>query len=701
LSAKLPGSLETNRHLSQWLRFDADGLVEARSGKVELGQGILTSLAQIVAEELDVSLARVRMLPASTLHSPDEGVTSGSLSMQQSGTALRHAAAEARAILLALAAGRLEAPAGSLTVEDGDIVAPDGARTNYWVVAKGEVLDREASGNAKPKQPDAYTLVGASVERRELVDKVFGTPHFIHDLELPGMLHGRVLRPASPGATLTGFDEDAARAQPGVVAIVRDGNFLGVVAQSAVAAERALTLLAARWNAGDPLPDEQALTGWLKSQPVESSVVAERGDVGGGPIARTVRALYTKPFVAHASMAPSCAIACWREGMLHVHSHSQGIYNLRADLALALGVQPADISVEHVAGAGCYGHNAADDVPLDAALLARAVPGRPVRVQWSRADELAWAPFGPAMAVELEADLDAQGGILAWRHEIWSNGHGSRPGRAKVPALLAARHLEKAFPPLVSVNAALSAGGGAERNADPPYALGAIRVRSNRVLAMPIRTSAVRSLGAHANVFAIESFLDEIAGLRGEDPLAIRLRLLADSRGRAVLEAAARRARWGERQRVEGVGHGIGYARYKGTGAWCAVVAEIEAGREIRVRRLTIAVDVGLAVNPDGVANQVEGAAIQAASITLKEAVRFDRERVTSASWEDYPILGFSDVPAVDVIVLQRPTEPCVGAGEASMGPTAAAIGNAVHDALGVRVRDMPITPERILRAAQ
>jgi CO/xanthine dehydrogenase Mo-binding subunit len=357
------------------------------------------------------------------------------------------------------------------------------------------------------------------------------------------------------------------------------------------------------------------------------------------------------------------------------------------------------VVVAHVEGAGCYGHNGADDVALDAALLARAASGRPVRVQWTRADELAWSPFGPAMIVELAADLDPTGAIVGWRHEIWSNGHTSRPRGGESPALLAAWHRDPPTPQPIAVNPPRAAGGGADRNAVPLYDFPAWQIINHRVLSMPLRASAMRSLGAYANVFAIESFLDELAAERGEDPVEFRLRHLSDPRARAVIEAVAARSGWRDRTRVEGIGHGVGFARYKETGAYCAVMAQVEAEREIRVRRLVVAVDVGQVINPDGVANQIEGGAVQATSWTLKESVRFDRTRVTSTAWEDYPILHFSEVPAVEVEIVTRPDEPAMGAGEAAQGPTAAAIGNAVFDALGVRVRDLPITAERVVAA--
>jgi len=699
---RLPGSLHLNRRLARWLRFLPDGTVEVRSGKVEIGQGIATALAQIAAEELDVRIERIRMVSASTDGSPDEGVTSGSLSIQESGTALRYACAEARAIYLGAAAARLGVPAASLTVADGEIVCADGARSSYAELADDALLEREATAGVAPKQASQHPPVGTPVQRLDLPPKVYGQPRFLHDLELPGMLHARVLRPPSPAAMLVSLDEARTRALAGVVAVLRNGSFVGVLAEREETALAALAALRqdAVWREMETLPDGAALGDWLKTQPAETRLIAERGADAASGAAATRRARYTRPYLAHASIAPSCAIAQWDAGRLRVWSHSQGIYNLRTDLALALGLAPASVVVEHAEGAGCYGHNGADDAAFDAALLARAAAGRPVRLQWSRADELGWAPFGPAMAIEIEADLDAAGAILAWRHEIWSNGHSSRPGRATTPALLAAAHVDPAFERLVAINPPVAAGGGADRNAIPGYDLPAWRITSHRLLAMPIRTSALRSLGAYANVFAIESFLDELAAGRGEDPLAHRLRLASEPRARAVLAAAARRANWAGWAKREGRGHGIGFARYKGSGAWCAVVAEIEAGREIRVLRLVIAADVGRVINPDGVANQIEGGAIQATSWTLKEQVRFDRTRITSGSWDDYPILRFSEVPAVEVELIAQPQSPPLGAGEAAQGPTAAAIANAVFDALGVRVRDLPITPERIVAAA-
>jgi nicotinate dehydrogenase subunit B len=701
-AAELPINLKANPRLSRWLRFSRDGYVELSAGKVELGQGIVTALAQIAADELDIGLHRIRMVQVTTAASPNEGTTSSSLSVEQSGSAVRHAAAQARSIYLELAAQRLGVAPDSLTVEDGTIAGPGNLRTSYWELADDDLLARDANPGVRAKAPAARRLAGTPAARLDLPDKVFGRPRFIYELELPGLVHGRVLRPASPGARLESLDETRARGIAGVIAVVRDGDFLGLVAETETAAEAGLTALrqGAAWSDGDGLPDETDLSAWLKSQPVETTTVDERA-AASAPIARTIRRQYSRPFIAHASMAPSCAIAQWTGAdKVQVWSHCQGVYGLRIDLSLALGLPQENIVVSHVEGAGCYGHNGADDVAFDAVLLARAAGGRPVRTQWSREDELAWSPMGAAMAMEIEADLDARGDILCWRGDVWSNGHVSRAGRAPIPTVLAASQLAKPFERFIAFNPPMANGGGAERNAVPLYDLPALKVTCHRLLTMPIRTSALRTLGAFANVFAIECFMDELAAERGEDPLAFRLRYLKDPRARAVLEAAARRAGWAARSKRDGVGHGIGFGRYKNFSTYCAVVAEVEGGgADIRVRRLVVAVDVGEVINPDGVANQMEGGAIQATSWTLKEAVRFDRQRITSDTWETYPILRFSEVPAVDVEIVARPEEKAIGAGEAAHGPTAAAISNAVFDALGVRVRDLPITRERIIAA--
>lgn len=699
---KLPVSLVANPRLSSWIKFTGDGRVAISPGKVEIGQGIITALAQIAADELDVDMARIEMIRASTAASPNEGVTSGSLSIQQSGRALRHACVEVRRRFLSAASERLGVDASLLDVNEGTISGPGNVRTSYWELAGDVSLDHDATADAAAKTATGRAVAGHSVQRIDIPDKVFARPRFIHDSALPGLAHGRVLRPDISGAKLIALDEAAARAVPGLIAIARDGGFAGVVADSEAAAETALKALrkGATWSAGELLPDEDDLAGFLKNQPVETIVIDSKAADTTRKHAQTLRRQYTRPYIAHASIAPSCAMARWDGDRVHVWTHSQGVYLLRADLAIVLKLPVENIVVEHMEGAGCYGHNAADDVALDAVLLAKAAGGRPVRVQWSRHDEMSHAPFGAAMAIEIEADLDANNGIIGWRHAIWSNGHAARPGRAAQPALLAATEIANPYPRMISTNPPAANGGGADRNSVPLYDFPAWTITSHRLLTMPVRTSALRTLGAQGNVFAIESLLDEIAALRDEDPVAFRLRHLRDERARDVIRTAARRAAW-KPQKRSGIGHGIGFARYKNTGAYCAAIAEIEGADDIRVRRLTLAVDVGEAINPDGVINQIEGGAIQATSWVLKERVRFDRTRIISTSWTDYPILTFSEVPAVDVEIIQRPEIEPVGAGEAAHGPVTAAIANAVYDCLGVRVRDLPITRDRIIAAME
>jgi len=679
--AEKPAALSDARRLSQRVHFERDGTVSIASGKVELGQGILTALAQIAADELDVPLGKIRMLPASTAHSPDEGVTSGSLSIQDGGKALRLACAGLRALLLRRASAHLRTPVEQLVVQGGTIRG-GGKSVSYWDLAD---VEGEIPGDAPLKPAGAYGIVGTSAPRLDLPAKFAGRPSYVQDMVLPGMLHGRVVRPNK------GFVRLVSVPQVNNVSLVRDGSFLGVLATREEDAIAAAAKLRAKctWEEAPRVPDD--IHAWLKQHVAERNISKEKPD----PAAKargvqTVKAAYTKPYIAHASIGPSCALARWKGDKLEVWTHSQGIFGLRQDLAKILGMREEDIVVTHAEGAGCYGHNGADDVALDAALLARAAHGRPVRLQWMREDEFAWEPYGAAMAFELEAALDASGAIVSWRHELWSNGHTHRPGRAKLPTLTAAAHLAKPFELSPAVNPALPAGG-ADRNCIPLYDFPDLLVVNHYVKEIPLRSSSLRSLGGFGNVFAIESFMDECAAAAGGDPIAFRLKHLQDPRGRAVIQKAAEA--FHSFKKAENRGRGIAFAKYKNLGAYCAVVAEVEATHELRVTRLVAAVDVGLAVNPDGVANQIEGGCIQAASWTLKEAWW-----PGVAGWEDYPILKFSEVPRVEVVLLKN-DNPSVGAGECTMGPTGAAIANALHDALGVRVRDLPLTPERIAQA--
>ncbi len=710
-SRQLPGSLHTNRRLAQWLDLSAPGRINVFIGKVELGQGILTALQLVVAEELDVPLAAVHIHSANTAHGPDEGVTSGSLSVQDSGGALRQACAEVRAMAMRRAAEVSGQPMDSIRVQDGAFRSAQGAELGtYASLLQGVDLDIECPLTAQPKAPDKRRLFGqASAPRLDLADKVFGQARFIHDMRLPGMWHGRVLRPPVMSATLKSWPAGAAAALGSDVRCWQDGRFIAVVAPVERQADAAAAKLAAQlqWLPGTPLPDQHALAEFLVSAPHQTTVAVERGETQSEQWPADGlhhSAVYLKPYLAHASIGTSCAIAHWDGQQLEVWTHSQGVHNLRDDLAKALAneatpVAKSAIVVRHVESAGCYGHNGADDVAFDAVLMALRCPGRPVRVLWSRADELTHSPLASAHRVALQARVDAQGQISHWQHLLWANGYSTRPGRAPLPALLAATEREVATEMPLPVNPPLAAGGGADRNAVPAYDVPHLQVLNHRLTVMPLRTSAMRALGAFANVFAIESFMDELALKLGQEPLAFRQRHLQDPRALAVLEKVTSASQWWGQDEAEGIGQGLAWARYKNSGAWCAVIARVQVTEQVRVLNIDVAVDVGMVIDLDGVINQIEGGAIQATSWALKEQVTFDAERITSDDWVNYPVLRFSEVPDVRVHVIDRPEHAPLGAGEAAHGPLVAALGNAVFNALGVRVRELPLSPDNLLRA--
>ena len=697
----LPADLAANPVLARWLDFSRDGEVTIRTGKVEYGQGIWTALAQVAAEELQVRMARVRVASVSTSSSPNEGVTAGSLSVKESGSALRQVCAQARNLLLAAAATRLGVTETELTVADGQILADGPTGLSYWTLTRPGMLDRPADVPAPSRPPGQWSVAGRSAPRLDIPDKVTGRPRFLHDIVVPGMAYGRVVRPPARAAHLTELaDLDLG---PETV-LVRDGSFLGVVAETDRAALRAAGRVAraARWRTSPSLPDARDLRAFLVSAPSqEETVVDQPGGEAAGPAARTLTAEFSRPFLAHASVAPSCAIARWDGGSVTVWAHSQGIFLLRDAIAAGLGLAAGQVTVHYVEGAGVYGQNGADDVALDAVLLARAVPGRAVRVLWTRADEMCWPPMGSAMLVRVSAGLDAGGRIVTWRQDVWSNGFMGRPTMGGDPRLLALTHRAGGRPMPAAPDGAPANSMGASRNAVPGYDIPRVQVTRHRLLDMPIRTSSLRSLGAHLNVFAIESFMDELAAAAGADPVRFRLAHLTDLRARQVLTQAADMAGWDTRGRRDGIGLGAGVARYSGNAGYCAAVAEVQADTDIRVRRLWLAVDVGRVINPDGVINQVEGGAVQSASWTLREQVTFDRDQITSTGWDSYPILRFTDTPEVMVRVMDAPGEAEAGAGEVSLGPVAGAIGNAVANAVGVRVRDLPLTRERVVQVIE
>ncbi len=702
--APLPGSLNANRMLDSWLRINPNGTVTVSTGKAELGQGILTALAQIAADELDVSYERIEMISADTSRSPNEGMTAGSLSVEQSGTAIRYAAAEARNILLQLAATRLGVTTDKLAVSDGTVTV-GGAKTTFWDLAQGANFKREATARIQPKAPAGHQVIGKPIKRRDIPKKVTGGSAYVQDMRLPGMVFGRVVRPSSRRAQLESCDEAAVRRMAGVVAVVRDGNFLAVAAEREEQAIKAAYALrdSAKWHESPDLPPQgMALYEHLQKLPSQDSVVNSKvgAPVGGGQVS-TVEATYTRPYQCHASIGPSCAVAQVKDDKLSVWTHSQGVYPLRQHLARVMRMPEPSVTAIHVQGSGCYGHNGADDVACDAALIARATKGRPVKLQWMREDEFGWEPYGSAMVMKLKARLDERGRVMDWQHDVWSHPHSTRPGGPGTN-LLAGWHIANPLAMGTPVNSP-QPSGAADRNAVPFYEFPNQRIVLHYLPEMPLRTSALRTLGAYANVFSLESFIDELAAAAGADPVEFRLRHMKDPRARAVIEAAAQKAGWKPKQKGDGSrGRGFAFAKYKNLAAYVAVVADVEVDRRngsVRVMNAVSAVDAGLIINPDGVTNQIEGGIIQSTSWTLKEQVKFDRQRVLTQSWADYPILTFPEVPAVEVVLLNHPDEKSLGVGEGSQGPTAAAIANAIANATGKRLRDLPFTRDRVKAA--
>jgi len=700
----VPFSLRNNRRLEGWIRLEPDETVTVFTGKAELGQGILTALAQIAAEELDVGFDKIRMVSADTSRGPDEQYTFGSQSVEQSGGAIRAASVEARGILLAAAARRFGVRVEDLPVKDGTIVAPDGRRATFWEVAKesSDLLKGDIAFATAPKKPSDYSIVGKSVNRIDLQGKLTGAPSYVQDLRLPGMIFARVVRPPRYGARLLSFEEAAVRSLPGVVAVVRDGNFLAVAArreEQAIAARNAL-VSTARWSdEAVRLLDMTSLRTELQQLRAETIVVGTAGqsEPVSGQVKR-VSAEYSRAYLSHASIGPSCAVAWSKDERMTVWSHTQGAFPLRGDLAKVLGMQTSEIDVVHMPGAGCYGHNGADDVALDAALVARVVPGTPVKLQWMRDDEFAWAPFGPGMAMKVEAALGSDGKIVDWSYDVWSNSHAMRPGQPGGVNLLAAWDLKAPFVKSPAPHIPQPFGDG-DRNAVPSYELPRKEIRNHLLLDAPVRNGSFRTLGSHGNIFAIESFMDELAEAAGSDPLAFRLAHLGDPRARAVLQAAADKADWSQGKKGDGQrGRGLAFCRYKSIGMYAAAVVDVEVDRKtgvIKVPRVVMAVDIGLAVNPDGAKNQIEGGIVQAVSLALKEQVAFDRREITSRDWSGYSILTFAEVPYIEVVLMQR-SDPSLGAGEGSLPPTSAALANAFAHATGRRLRELPMTPERV-----
>ena len=706
---RLAGDLQIHRKLNAWIRIDsATQMVELRIGKVELGQGILTAVAQVCADELDVDFAKIKLISGDTALVPDEGVTAGSFSMPYCATAVQAASAEVRAILLGLAENKLNQPAAQLKVQNGVIRSGNGAQISYWELVIGESLNREATGLVKPKLISEHRYIGRSVPRPDIQAKILGEAIFVQELRPKGMLFGQVVRPPNHSARLQSVNLSRVEKMPGVVKVVRNGSFLGVIAKREAQAQAAAQALQSNceWQVPQNLPGTQEMQAWLLQTkpdviiPTKKQTRANSASANT-PVARVVEAQYYRPYHMHGSIGTSAAMATLGDdGVLTVQTHSQSVFQTGEAIAKMLGLPLNKVRMQHTQGSGCYGHNMADDAAADAALLAMQVPGQPVRLQYSREQEHAWEPYGSAMVMKTKASLDAQGNVLDWDYTLWSTPHGTRPS-GQPGNLLSAAYLEKPFAMPKPVN-----GGGpnyaADRNAIALYDFPGHNVTTHFITEMPLRVSSTRGLGAYANIFAIESFIDELAHATGADPVDYRLRFLKDERARDVIVKAAEKFAWSQWRKTPGRGRGIGFAKYKNIAGYCAVALEVEVNRQngrIRVLRAVASADCGHMVNPDGVSNQIEGGLIQSLSWTLKEEVQMDKTRVLSRDWNSYPILTFSEVPPVDIVLIDRPGQPFLGTGEASQGPTGAALANAVFDATGVRLRTLPLTPDRVLQA--
>ncbi|QBR02005.1 xanthine dehydrogenase family protein molybdopterin-binding subunit [Paraburkholderia pallida] len=689
----LAGSLKTNPLLDAWIKITPAGKVTVFTGKVELGTGVRTALLQVAAEELDMAPSLITFLTADTGASPDEGLTAGSHTIADSGSALLNAAAQVRGLLVDAAAQHFGVDAATLSANDAVIRAQDGRTMSYGEAVGLVDLHRNATPTSPLKDPKTFRTIGTPMPRLDIPSKVTGGVSYVHDMQLPGMLHARVVMPPVYDAKLLGFDEAAIMKMPGVLKIVRDGSMLAVVAQGewqAVLAQRALAA-SSQWSAGRALPDPATVHRDLKPLCTQQIKIADH-HAPAAPAVKTLNARFIKRYLMHGSIGPSCSVAHLDGGQLTVWTHSQGVYPLRDALAEMLSMPKENVRCVHTEGSGCYGHNGADDVAAHAALIAVAMPGRPIRVQWMREQEHTWDHFTPAMVTEVKASIDAGGHIVDWQYALWSSSHNERIVNAG--RLLPARMLEKPFVPAPSTPMLQPEGGG-DRNGIPLYTLPNIEVMNNFSPTMPLQTSAMRSLGAHTNVFAIESTMDDLAHMAGIDTVEFRLRHMDDPRARDVIALAAKQFGWPRPPRARNRGVGFAFAKYKNLMAYVAIAVEISVEPEtgqVTLERAVAAIDSGQIVNPDGVRNQIEGGIVQSASWTLHEELRYDTSRVRSFDWGTYPILRYSSVPkSIEVHLIDRPGAPFLGVAEGSMGPTAGALGNAIFDATGKRLREMPL----------
>ncbi|HET9160515.1 MAG TPA: molybdopterin cofactor-binding domain-containing protein, partial [Caulobacteraceae bacterium] len=637
-------------------------------------------------------------ITADTTLTPNEGVTAGSHSMQDSGTAILNACANVRALLAEAAATQLSlAPAQVTTTGDGRMTA-GGRSATYGELASMLSLHVQARPDM-PRRPGPHKQIGRDLPRVDIPAKLTGGGAYVHDLRLPGMLHARVARGPSDGTALDVSTVAAqVEAMPGVVRLVRNGGFCAVVAEREWTAIQALQRLqTGSWRRTAPALPADGLAA-IRNGAGQDLTIAQSAVTTTA--AKRVQARYTRPWLMHGAIGPSCAVARLDQGQLTVWTHSQGVAPLQKSISELVRLPLDKVRCIHMEGSGCYGHNGADDVAGDAALCAMALPGRPVRLQWTREQEHGWEPLGSGMVVDISAGLGASGRIVSWDYEVWSNPHNGRPTTAG--GLLAGLEVSPAFPHQTPRPIPMPEGGG-DRNAIPLYAVGGGRTVFHFRPGSPLRVSALRSLGGFMNTFAIENFMDELALATGGDPVDFRLAHLSDPRAQAVIRACADAFGWASRPKGPGRACGFAFARYKNLAAYCAVAMEVEVEREtgrVRVHHVNACVDAGEAVNPDGIRNQIEGAIVQAISWTGHEAVTFDSTRRTGFDWSAYPILRFKDAPArVAVQVLDQPGQPFLGAGEAGQGPAGAAYANAISAATGRRIRELPLTAQRISAA--
>jgi nicotinate dehydrogenase subunit B len=708
--AQMPGApakTVAGDEVDAFLAIGKDEAVSVYTGKVDLGTGTGTALPQIVAEELDVPFARIKLIEGDTALVPDQGPTWGSVTIQVAGMALRQAAATARKALLDMAAQRFGTPVSGLEIKDGIVRAKgdSGKSLSYGQLIGNGQFRLKLDRTAPLKDPASYTIVGTSVPRWDIPGKVTGQFTYMQDFRVPGMLHGRVVRPPAIGATLRGVDESSVKNVKGLVKIVRIGNFLAVVAETEWAAIKAARKLKATWSPWRGLPAMDRLYAHVRSTPVARDEITQNvGDARAAlaGAAKRVSGTYEFGIHLHGSIGPSCAIADFRDGRLTAWSATQAPHWVRGELATTLGIAPDQIRVIYVEGAGCYGRNGHEDALADAAVLSRAV-GRPVRVQWMREDEHGWEPKGPPTLVDITAGLDGTGNIVAWQSEFWIPKISViTDGVPFVAATLAGLpHKKEAINP-----------GNVFQNSAIGYSIPNAHAVVHRLETTPFRPSWIRSPGRMQNTYANEVFMDEAAAAAGVDPIEFRLRHLKDLRGTAVLRAAAARAGWIPRASPRasagtapsGSGRGVSYVKYENVRTYVAAVAEVEADRqsgEVRVNRVVVAQDCGQIINPDGVRAQIEGCVIQTTSRTLKEELKWNASGVTSLNWATYPILTFMEVPRVEIELLNRPTEPPWGVGEPAAAVVPSAISNAIFDAIGVRVRTIPFTPERVKAASR